>query len=454
MPSIARSAAASRPKGLAPRSTWTVAIAALLLGGCAASGDLGNGGTRGVPPSTASITPVDRQALATLDGSAGNGSATDPSSQSNASNATTDSAKPGDGLKVALLLPTGSIDQTAVIAKAMKQAAEMALFDSQRSDVQLIVKDDKGTPEGAKAAAEEAIKDGAEVILGPLLSRAVPGAAAAAASANVPILAFSNDRTVAGRGVYLLGFSPEQDAERVAEYAARLGKTRFAALVPDDAYGKVIGDAFKAAVTKAGGSILAYETYPAGANAMIGPSRRIVEAAKTAVGNGAPIDALFLPGGQDVLTQLGPLLTYSGFDGGKIKLLGSGAWEFATISTNEAFVGGWYPGPDPHGWRDFQGRYAKTFGHPPPRVATIAYDAMNLAISLSAEPKGQRFTAANLTRASGFASVDGTLRLTATGYADRGLAILEVQKVGSTIIDPAPASIDGARFSGQPTRIN
>ncbi|MBX9926381.1 MAG: ABC transporter substrate-binding protein, partial [Hyphomicrobiaceae bacterium] len=171
----------------------------------------------------------------------------------------------------------------------------------------------------------------------------------------------------------------------------------------------------------------------------------------------APIDAVFLPGGQDVLPQLGPLLTYSGFDAGKVKLLGSGAWEFATLGSNAAFVGGWYPGPDPAGWRTFQAKFTKSFGQAPPRVASIAYDAMQLAMSLSAEAPGQRFTAANLTRPGGFNGVDGTFRLSPDGHVERSLAILEVQKIGSQVIEPAAEvgrSLDGARLSGTPPRVN
>ncbi|HRK19569.1 MAG TPA: ABC transporter substrate-binding protein, partial [Hyphomicrobiaceae bacterium] len=74
------------------------------------------------------------------------------------------------GVRIALLLPLAGVDQTAAVAKAMKQAAEMALFELDNPAVQLVVKDDGGTAEGARAAAEEAIKDGAEVVLGPLLA--------------------------------------------------------------------------------------------------------------------------------------------------------------------------------------------------------------------------------------------------------------------------------------------
>ena len=358
-------------------------------------------------------------------------------------------------MKIGLLLPLGGFDQTAAVAKGMKQAAELALFEAERANVQLIVKDDKGTADGAKAAAEEAIKEGAEIILGPLFGRAVPGAAGVARAANVPVITFSNDKQVAGNGVYVIGFLPDQDVERIVAYAGARNKKRIAALVPDDSYGQVVGAVFREAVAKAGGTVALIETYPAGANAMLRPSRRIVEAVKASEAAGAPIDAVFVPGGQDVLPQLGPLMAYSGFDGGKVKLLGSGAWEFANIGNNDTFVGGWYPGPDPQGWRTFSGRFVKAFGQPPPRVASLAYDAVNLAVSLNGEPAGQRFTAANLTRPAGFAGVDGLIRFRQGGLAERALAILEVQKIGSIVVDPAAGALEGAKVTAaQPARVN
>jgi branched-chain amino acid transport system substrate-binding protein len=417
--------------------------AASMLAACASDSD--SPSSRGATPvTTASITPVTRTALADPV-PAGNATPPSPSTV----------GATGKPLKIGLLLPLGGFDQTAQIAKGLKQAAEMALFEAERANVQLIVKDDKGSAEGAKVAAEEAVKEGAEIILGPLFSRAVAGAAHVAHAANIPVLSFSNDRQAAGAGVHVLGFMPEDDAGRIVAYATSLNKKRFAAILPDDGYGQVIGAAFREAVTKAGGSVAASETYPAGANAMIGPSRRIVEAIRAGEAAGAPIEAVFVPGGQDVIPQLGPLLTYAGFDATKVKLIGSGAWEFANAGNTDTFVGGWYPGPDPQGWRMFTGRFVKAFGAPPPRLASVAYDAVNIAIALSAEPQGQRFTAANLHRPAGFAGVDGTIRLNANGVAERALAVLEVQKAGATVVEPAPGNLDGARLTSvAPPRVN
>ncbi len=356
-------------------------------------------------------------------------------------------------VKIAMLLPLAGFDQTAVVAKAMKQAAELALFEIDNPAVQLVVKDDKGSAEGARAAADEAIKEGAEIILGPLLSSAVSGAASVAKPAGVPVIAFSNDKQVAGQGVYLLSFLAEPEVDRVVSFAASQGKRNFAALVPDDAYGRAVEPAFRNAVQRAGGTVGSVELYPVQANGMLEPAKRVMEAIKAGDATGQTVDALFVPGGPDQLPQLGPLIAYSGIDKSRVKLIGTGTWEFPNIGRDEAFVGGWYPGPDPRGFSDFSQRFAKTFGSAPPRVASLAHDAVTIAVGLSSNPPGARFTPGNLTRPAGFSGVDGTVRFTSSGLSERGLAILEVQSFGSSIADPAPSQLGNGQLSQASARV-
>ncbi len=323
----------------------------------------------------------------------------------------------------------------------MKQAGEMALFERNDPSVQLIVKDDHGTTEGAAQAAQKAISQGAQIILGPLLSKSVAGVAPIARKANIPVVSFSNDQKIAGQGVYLMSFLPDQEVQRITNYALARGKRRFAALIPDTAYGRAVEATFRRTVSLSGGRIIALERYPTQANGMLEPAKQIFEIIKQSDELGAPIDALFLPGGQNTLPSLGPLIAYSNLDTTKVQLLGTGGWEFPNIGRDKAFVGGWYPSPDPRGWQEFSGRFAKNFGQAPPRLASLAYDAVNMAISLAKNPPSQRFTLASLTRPSGFQGVDGLFRFTTNGHSIRGLAILQVKKFGSQVIDQAPRTL-------------
>lgn len=355
-------------------------------------------------------------------------------------------------VKIAMLLPLGGFSQTAAIAKSMKQAGEMALFELDDPAIELIAKDDKGTAEGARAAAQEAIDEGAEIILGPLFAEAVMGAAPVARAAKVPIIAFSNDPRVAGNGVYLLSYLPQPEVERIVTYTASRGKRRFAALVPSGSYGSAIESAFRSAVARSGGTIVALERYEPGANQMLGPAQRVFEIIKQSAAMGAPVDALFLPGGPETLPSLGPQIAYAGIDTKELKIIGTGAWEFPNLGRDQVFVGGWYPNPDPRGWREFSERFARNFGQAPPRLASLAYDAMSIAITLSSDNSPGRYSQAAITRASGFNGIDGVVRFTADGLSSRGLAVLEVQKFGSTVVDPAPGSGSAAVTTGGVTQ--
>ena len=346
-------------------------------------------------------------------------------------------------VKVALILPVSAAGHPGLIGKSLKQAAELALFERDNPSLQLIVKDDKGTPEGAKAAAEEAVKGGAQLILGPLFAKSATAVAPVARQANVPVIAFSTDRQVAGNGVYLLSFQPAPEVTRVVAYAAQQGKLKFAALIPEDAFGKIAAAAFTEAVSRAGGTVVALETYPSSPNGVLEPMRKISAAIQAAETEGTPVDALFLPGGQENLELVARLLPQSEIDTEKIKLIGTGGMDYPNAGHDARLVGAWYPAPDPRGWTDFSQKYAKSYGQAPPRIASLAHDAVSLAIALSGGTDGQRYTAALLTRAGGFTGVDGAFRLLADGSTDRTLAILEVQKFGARVIDAGTSLASG-----------
>ena len=170
----------------------------------------------------------------------------------------------GNGqVKVGLLLPLSASGNAAVAAQSMRNSAEMALAEFQNPNIQLLIKDDGGNPQGAAQGTQQALDEGAEIMLGPLFAQSVPATAQVARAKGVSCIAFSTDSNVAGRGIYLLSFLPESDVNRIVEYSASIGKKSFAALLPDNAYGGVVEAAFKQAVPRRGGRIVAFEKYGA-----------------------------------------------------------------------------------------------------------------------------------------------------------------------------------------------
>src|SRR4029077_7760476 len=182
-------------------------------------------------------------------------------------------------VKVGLILPLSGSGNAAVAAQSMRNAAEMALAEFNNPDLQLLVKDDAGSAPGAQQAAQQALDEGAEIILGPLFALSVGPVGQLARSRNVPVIAFSTDANVAARGVYLLSFLPESDVERIVGYAAGQGRRSFAALIPDNAYGSVAEGAFKQAVARRDGRVVALERYPADKAKMQAPVKTGAQAA-------------------------------------------------------------------------------------------------------------------------------------------------------------------------------
>lgn len=347
------------------------------------------------------------------------------------------------GVKVAILLPLSAKGNSGKIAAALKQAGELAMFDFNNPDIILTPRDTKGTPAGARAAAIEAVNSGAELIIGPLFSKNVKAAAPVTRKAGIPMVALSSDRKVAGNGVYLLSFLAGQDVERIVSFTISRGKRRFAALIPDNAYGHLVEAAFKKSIERNGAELVALKRFPVDPNGMLAPIEEIARLARTTNEETKEpvepqIDALFIPAGAKVIPTLSPILPYFEVDTTAVKLIGTGSWDYSDIGREKPLRKGWFPGPDPSGWRKFTRRYASTYGKAPPRIASLAYDAVSLAVSLSKRPYGSRYTAGQLTRNSGFAGVDGLFRLRRDGTSERGLAVLEIQKFGPRVIDRAP----------------
>ena len=344
-------------------------------------------------------------------------------------------AQATDGqVRIALILPLTAQGNAGLAAQSMKNAAEMALAEFKVSNVQLLVKDDGGSPQGAQSAAQQAISEGAEIIVGPLFAQSVSAAGQVARSRNIPVIAFSTDASVAARGVYLLSFLPETDVRRIVSYAASRGKRSFTALMPDNAYGTVVEAAFQQEVARHGGRVVVLEKYPHDANQTAEAVRRVAQAA-------SQIDSIFIPDSPDTVPQVAQALAANGVDLKRVQLLGTGLWGDDTrISSEKLLDGSWYPSPEQTGFRNFSGRYRARYGQDPVRTATLAYDAVALVAALVKTQGMQRFSEQVLTNPSGFAGIDGVFRFRPEGTNERGLAVLRVTPSSGQVISPAPKS--------------
>lgn len=326
--------------------------------------------------------------------------------------------------KIGVLLPLSG--PHADLGRGLLEAAELALFEGESSSITLLPQD---TAQGAHLAAQKALDEGAELLLGPVFAPEVAKIKPLLATRKVNLICFSTDQTVAGQGAYVLGFLPSQQIERILDYAKEKGLTKVAALTPQDQYGKLIDQTLKRLETQGKMQLVGITHYDKGDLLEGNPGNtRLLEEVTTYKSQG--VEALLIPEGGENLALLMRLLGPQGH----IKILGSGQWDTPETLHVPGLEGALFASTSPEGRENFETRFQKSYGHPPPRIAGLAYDAIALAMALA--DKG--YATENLTFSQGFAGTEGLFRLMPQGLNERGLAVLEVSPSGFRIASPAP----------------
>ena len=343
------------------------------------------------------------------------------------------------GRRVAILLPlTGP---NADVGQALLRAAQLSLDGA--GGAPLDARDTGGTPSGAAEAARAALAGGAGILLGPLTAGETAAVAGVSRPAGVPVLAFTSDVTQAQPGVWTLGITPAQQVRRLAQAVRADGKTRLGAVLPQNAFGDALGTGLSAATDELGLPPPRVQRYGNG-RAGLAPALKEVSAYTERHGApGAPpadpvppppVDALLLAAGGPQLAQAAPLLANDDLGPAQVRLLGPATWAREAPQLG-ALSGAWYAAPDPTARAPFERAYAAKYGAPPRDLASLAYDAAGVA-RVAADRLG--YPIGSLTRPQGFAGADGVFVLLPDGQVRRGLAIFEVDRAGSHLVQPAP----------------
>ena len=357
--------------------------------------------------------------------------------------------------RVAIILPlSAKSSRLRAEANSMLKAAELALFASGEDDMLLMALDSAGTVSGARTATQQAIKQSASVILGPILAKSVAASGLIARKSGTPVIAFSTDTSVAGKGVYLLSFPPEAEVKRVTEFVARSGARKFAFLGPDSIYGQRVLSAYKTQIDRVDGIINGVETYtgkdirvmqePARKLAKLYTDTKLANEAAGRPASDAAFHAVLLPEGGTPLRSIAPLLSYfeDDINSSNVQFMGTGLWNRKEVVREPALSGGIFAGPDVKGKKVFESNFEISYGEEPSRLASLAYDAVNIAAFVAGDTKTVQYK--KLTDKAGFFGVDGLVSFNPNGTPERGLAVYQVKNGRFVIIDAAPLTSGGA----------
>ena len=324
--------------------------------------------------------------------------------------------------EVAVIVPLTGAD--GAVGTSIANAARLALLDTREATIRIQVYDSNRAG-GAAAATQQAINDGSRLILGPLLAEDVRAAAPVARRAGIPVIAFSNDAGVAGEGVYIMGFTPDQSIGRVVAFARTKGANSFGALVPTGLYGQRAAQALIGAVRRSGGRVASVESYDRSQVAMTAAAKRL-----NAKG---PVDAVLIGDSSRMAALAGPSLKIGP------RRLGTELWATdRTIGKTAALRGAWFAAAPDTQFDRLVSRYRARYGKTPYRLASLGYDAMLLAVRSAGNwPVGRPFPARMLVDKEGFTGVDGNFRFGNEGFAERLLEVRQVTAAGTSVISPA-----------------
>lgn len=350
----------------------------------------------------------------------------------------------GETVHVALLVPHGSTAPgEAALARDLEAAARMAVADLGGVRIDLRVYGTAGQPAQAQQAALNAAADGAKIIIGPLHAESANAVAVAVAPSNVNVLAFSNNPTIAGSNLFILGQTFENTADRLTRYAVRQGKGRILTVYSNNLAGQLGQQAIAKAAAAAGAQVVGNVGYDFSQQGVVSVVPQITSAARS---NAA--DAIFLTANSaGALPLFAQMLPENGLDPASTQYIGLARWDTPAQTLDLPGVqGGWFALPDTGKAAQFEARFQQDTGHPPHPIAGLAYDGIAAVGALVKTGKRDALSKSGLTQSAGFQGVDGVFRLRNDGTNQRGLAVATVRAGKVVVLDPAPRGFGGAGF--------
>ncbi|MBY6128688.1 penicillin-binding protein activator [Qipengyuania aquimaris] len=325
--------------------------------------------------------------------------------------------------RVALLVPLSG--QNGEVGQSIANATTMAILDTGADNLRITTYD---TAQGPQSAARRALADGNKLILGPLLGSNVVSVRAETEGTAVPIISFSNDTTIAGPGIFVMGHIPEQSIARSVQYARSQGSSGFAILAPDGDYGNRAEAALRNALTEYGGRYVTGERYARTNTSVVSAAGRLKQ-------RGGFDTVLIADGGSNSIRGAGAVKT----DG--LQILGTERWSGdGAVLRSSSLRGALFSAVTDSRYGGFVNSYEERFGGQPYRVATLGYDAVLLTLRATRDWRvGRDFPVNLLYQAGGFDGMDGPFRFQRNGVVERAMEVREVQSGDVSVVSAAPS---------------
>ncbi|MEG3617465.1 penicillin-binding protein activator [Magnetovibrio sp. PR-2] len=150
--------------------------------------------------------------------------------------AVTPAPKVSDTYRIALLLPLSGPSKE--LGQAALNGAMMGFYENHSpKELELELYDTRGTQDGARQAAHQALSDQANIIVGPIFSANVGEVADIVGPEGLSVLALSNDKLAARENVKVLGPHLEGEVEKLLQLAVSQRSNSVLLFAPQNGYG-------------------------------------------------------------------------------------------------------------------------------------------------------------------------------------------------------------------------
>ena len=343
---------------------------------------------------------------------------------------------------VALLVPASDPNAGAV-ARSLENAARLAVADLAGVQIDLRVYDTAGDPLRASGLAQQAVDDGAKIILGPLFGEAANAAGVAVADDDVNVLAFSNNTTIAGGNVFILGPTFRNTANRLTDYMRRTDRDSMVILHNNGASGQIGRVAIQAAAAQSGLRVdgaFGYDFDQESLGIAMGQAAQTV----TSQGTSTVMITDDYEGGLPLILEL---LPERGVSPTNTTFAGLARFDVRPDAfLMKGMANSLFAMPDQGMIQNFRARYEQTYGSQPHQLAGLAFDGIAAIGALVAQGRSDALTSTGLLQPQGFQGVAGVFRFLPDGTNERGLAVATVRDRQVVILEGAPRSFSGAGF--------
>ena len=309
-------------------------------------------------------------------------------------------------IKIGLLLPFSGEKKN--LGKSIYNALEMALFETQSKNIRLIFRDSGNTEEKAISAAKELEKEGVSILIGPIFSDQA-SAIRKEINKEIPIFSFTNDESIKQKGLWALGFSPQQQIKAIFKEIKNNSINNVAIITPNNNYGEIALQESRKQSTQNNIKIHNIYIFDVLSNDFSGLGKLLNEE------KNIKYKGLLIIASGKQLKEISARAQYRGIDPKEIKYFGISGWNNPEVLDEPALLGGHFIAPQQSSYEAFVSRYFKIYNSVPLEISGLGYDILALCSIALKQTESMPDFINFLTNPSGFNGIFGFFRVDKNG---------------------------------------